>query len=104
MAPDGVRFGPIRWLRAMVVAVAEAATLRYEVVGFSNTAEDFNNLQPGREFSGIWTLRNTGNRAWDGDFRVAYLDRSLPETADAPRDRMGAKPISTCLLYTSRCV
>ena len=47
---------------------------------------------------------NTGNRAWDGDFRVAYLDRSLPETADAPRDRMGAKPISTCLLYTSRCV
>ena len=44
-----LRFGPIRWLRAMVVAVAEAATLRYEVVGFSNTAEDFNNLQPGRE-------------------------------------------------------
>ena len=102
VAPDGVRFGPIRWLRAMVVAVAEAATLRYEVVGFSNTAEDFNNLQPGREFSGIWTLRNTGNRTWDGDFRVAYLDRSLPETADAPRDRMGAKPISTLRQLSGR--
>ena len=94
-APDGARFGPVRWLRAVVVAVAEAATLRYDVLSFTNTAGDFNNLQPGRQFSGVWTLRNSGNRAWDGDFRVTILDRSLPETADAPRDRLGAKPIST---------
>ena len=101
-APDGARFGPIRWLRAAVVAVAEAATLRYEVVSFSNTAGDFNNLQPGREFSGIWTLRNTGNRAWSGDFRVTTVDRSLPETANVPRDRMGAKPINTLRQVSGR--
>ncbi len=101
-APDGRRFGPIRWLRAVVVAVAEAGALRYEVVSFENSAGDFNNLQPGRAFSGTWTLRNSGDRAWDGDFRVTYLDRSLSDTADTVRNPMGAKPISTLRQVSGR--
>ena len=101
-APDGRRFGPIRWLRAVVVAVAEAGTLRYEVVSFTNTAGDFNNLQPGQEFSGTWTLRNTGSRAWDGDFRVTYLDRPVDGTADTVRDPMGAKPVATLRQVSGR--
>src|SRR5690606_8388490 len=56
--PDGQAFGPIRWLRAVVVAAA--GSLSYDLLGFRNTAGDFNNLQPGRQFSGIWTLRNSG--------------------------------------------
>ena len=101
-APDGQHFGPIRWLRAVVVAVAEAGTLRYEVVSFSNTAGDFNNLQPRQEFSGTWTLRNTGDRAWDGDFRVTYLDSAVNDTANTVRDPMGAKPIATLRQVSGR--
>jgi hypothetical protein len=87
--PDGRRFGPIRWLRAVVVAAAEK--LRYDLLGFRNSAGDFNNLQPGRQFSGVWTIRNSGDRAWNGDFRVAYVDSSTADTAQTPRNTMGAR-------------
>jgi hypothetical protein len=87
--PDSVRFGPIRWLRAVVVAAA--GSLKYDVLGFSNSAGDHNNLQPGRQFSGVWTLRNSGERAWNGDFRVAYVDESTADTAQTPRDRLGSE-------------
>lgn len=90
-APNGRRFGPIRWLRAVVVAAA--GTLKYDVLGFRNTAGDFNNIQPGRQFSGIWTLRNTGTVAWTGDFRLAYVEEPTAETASISRDPMGAKPL-----------
>ncbi len=88
---DGKPFGPIRWLRAVVVA--EAGSLRYDSIGFRNTAGDFNNLQPGRQFSGIWTIRNSGGRTWNGDFRVVYLDAPAAETSETQRDMMGAKPV-----------
>jgi len=90
-APDGARFGPVRWLRAVVVAQPDA--LKYEVLRFDNTAGDFNNLQPGRQFTGIWTLRNTGTQPWSGDFRVTYVDQSTPETAGTARTALGAKPV-----------
>ena len=89
--PDGQRFGPVRWLRAVVVA--EAGTLAYELVRFTNSAGDFENLQPGREFSGIWTIRNSGSRAWNGNYRVVYLDGPVADTNLLPRDMMGAKPV-----------
>jgi hypothetical protein len=89
--PGGRRFGPIRWLRAVVVA--EAASLKYEVLGFTNSAGDFNNVQPGRQFSGVWTLRNMGERTWNGDFHVAYVDASTADTTGTARDMLGAKPV-----------
>lgn len=91
--PDGQRFGPVRWLRAVVVG--RAASLAYETVGFRNTAGDFNNLQPGRQFSGIWTIRNSGGRTWNGDFRVAYMDAPAADTSAMLRDPMGAKATYT---------
>lgn len=91
VGPDGRPFGPIRWLRAVVVK--SAASLGYEVLGFANSAGDFNNLQPGRRFSGTWTLRNNGTRAWNGDFRIAYSDAPTADTIQVPRDPMGAKPL-----------
>lgn len=90
-APDGRRFGPIRWMRAVVVAAAEA--LKYDLLGFSNSAGNFNNLQPGQQFAGIWTVRNAGARAWEGEFRVVYQDQPVADTAQLSRDVMGAKPI-----------
>ena len=90
-APGGRRFGPIRWLRAVVVA--DAGSLRYDLIAFKNSAGDFNSLQPGRQFRGLWTVQNSGSRSWNGDFRVAYVDASTAETAQTPRDMMGAKAV-----------
>ncbi len=98
--PDGQRFGPIRWLRAVVVP--PTGSLSYQLVRFDNSAGDFNNLQPGREFSGVWTLRNSGERAWNGDFRVAYVDESTAETSGAARDRLGGKARYTLREVTGR--
>lgn len=89
--PDGQRFGPTRWLRAAVVT--QAGSLSYDVLGFENSAGDFNNLQSGHRFTGTWTLRNTGSRAWTGEFRVAYSDAPTPDTTQLPRDPMGAQPV-----------
>ncbi|CUS02763.2 protein of unknown function [Candidatus Promineifilum breve] len=100
VGPDGAPFGPLRWLRAAVVAAAEA--LSYDVLGFRNTAGAFNDLQPGRQFSGIWTLRNTGRRAWNGDFRVVYVDAATADTAQTAHDRMGAKPVYALRQLTGR--
>ncbi len=88
--PDGRRFGPVRWMRAVVVA--QPGRLGYDVLSFVNSAGDFNNLQPGRQFTGEWKLRNTGTRGWSGDYRVAYYDAPTADTAALPRDRMGAAP------------
>ena len=91
VGPDGQPFGPVRWLRAAVVT--HAGSLSYDLLGFQNSAGDFNNLQPGRQFSGTWTLRNSGTRDWNGDFRVVYSDAPTADTTQTPRDAMGAKPV-----------
>ena len=88
---DGRRFGPVRWLRAVVVA--QAGSLSYDLLGFHNTAGDFNNLQPSQQFSGTWSLRNNGTRTWNGNFRVIYSDAPTADTTHLPRDNMGAKPV-----------
>jgi len=95
VAPGGAPFGPLRWLRAVVVSAAEAPTLKAERVAFRNSVVDYESLQPGRQFTGIWTMRNTGTRSWTGAFRIAYLDQPTAETTNTPRDRLGAKPVYT---------
>jgi hypothetical protein len=89
--PAGQPFGPVRWMRAVVVSAAE--TLRYDVLGFHNSAGDFNNLQPGRQFSGVWTLKNTGTAPWTTDFRLVYLDEPTADTKQIARDPMKAKRV-----------
>lgn len=102
VAPDGTPFGPIRWLRAVVIKAAEVATLKYEVGKFRNSAGDPDSLQPGRQFSAIWPLTNTGTRSWTGDFRVAYVDAGVAGTAGVPRDRLNAKPVYSLQQVTGR--
>jgi hypothetical protein len=98
--PAGKQFGPIRWMRAIVVSAAE--TLRYDVLGFRNSAGDFNNLQPGRQFSGVWTLKNTGTAPWTSDFRLVYLDEPTADTQQTARDKMGAKPVYSLKQISNR--
>ncbi len=99
-APDGRRFGPVRWMRAVVVA--RPGSLSYDVLSFQNSAGDFHNLQPGRQFSGIWTIRNSGRRTWNGDFRVVYVDAPVADTSALLRDPMGAEPAYTLRQLSGR--
>lgn len=97
---EGHRFGPVRWMRLQVVSAA--GDLQYELLGFRNTAGDFNHLQSGRQFSGVWTLRNTGRAPWTGDFRIVYLDQPVADTKQTARNPMGVKPITTLRQVANR--
>ncbi len=95
-APDGRRFGPIRWLRAVVAgdaAVAPGETLAYQSLDFKNSVDNFDNMLPGRQFSATWTLRNSGTRSWSGDFQVAYVDQDATGSPQTVRDPMGAQQV-----------
>lgn len=103
--PAGQDFGPVRWMRAVVVATAPetaAEKLAYEMVNFANSAANFNNIQPGRQFTGSWTLRNTGTAPWSGDFKVVYLDKATPDTQNMARSQMGAPAAATLRRLTGR--
>jgi hypothetical protein len=94
----GQRFGPVRWLRAVVSGAAPAAGAgkpSYQVVRFDNSVTNFENMQPGRQFAGTWILRNTGSSAWSGDFQVAYLDEATADTTNSVRSQMGAQAVAT---------
>jgi hypothetical protein len=104
-APDGHRFGPIRWLRAIVtgdVAVAPSWTLAYESLAFKNSIDNFDNMLPGRQFSATWTLRNTGTRPWSGDFQIAYVDRDTGTSPQTVRDPMGTQLVTTLRQVSGR--
>ncbi len=75
----GKRFGPIRWLRAVI----PTSSLSYAVDNFVNTVGDYNNVQPGQQFTATWTLRNTSATAWSGDFVFANIETHVEATTDA---------------------
>lgn len=95
--PEGERFGPIRWLRAVVTAVTPgdgAAELAYQMIAFENSVENFKDMQPGRQFAGLWTLRNSGTATWTGDFEIVYVDEVAVDTALSARSQMGAPAVA----------
>lgn len=91
--PEGQRFGPIRWLRAVVSGTASVTSpgtnFACEFIEFTNSILNHNNLSPGRQFKGTWVLRNTGTASWSGDFKVAYLDKATTDTQNSARSQMG---------------
>ena len=103
-APDGRRFGPVRWMRLVVPTASPGpeATLEYQMVHFVNSVANFNNMQAGQQFTAKWTVRNTGTAAWSGDFRVAYLDKSVADTQNHSPNPMGAPTIATLRQLTGR--
>ncbi len=89
---NGRFFGPIRWLRAVVVVVGKP--LAYiQTVPLQNSVSNSNHMQPGRQFSGTWTLRNSGWKTWSGDFQIAYIDQAINATAHVARNQMGAPSV-----------
>lgn len=98
--PDGQPFGPIRWMRAVVTKTAvptppPPVTHAYKVIEFTNSVPNFNNMQPGRQFTGNWVLQNVGDAPWFGDFQIAYVDAATSDTEALARSQMGAPAIST---------
>ncbi len=95
--PDGRRFGPIRWTAAQVTG-----GLDYELLRFQNSVADYENMQPGRQFTGSWTLRNNGAGAWTGDTRLVFTDLHRAETEGRILSAMGADPSITLRELTGR--
>ena len=103
--PDGQRFGPVRWMRAVVSGSPPPEgdpTLSYQSVDFENSVANFESMSPGRQFSGKWTFRNTGTAVWSGDFQVVYLDKSTAETANSSRSRMGSPIVAKLRAVSGR--
>ena len=93
-APDGNRFGPIRWLQPVVTG--EAITVEemhhaYQWLNFKNSEVNYNQMTPGQKFSGTWMIKNTGSHPWPGNFQVVYVERSTADSQEAVRDQMGAQ-------------
>jgi hypothetical protein len=79
-----------------------AGSLAYQMLTFKNSVDSFDNMLPGRQFSGTWTIQNTGTRTWSGDFSIAYLDQATDNTLDAVRDLMSADSSYTLRELTGR--
>lgn len=100
-SPDGQRFGPVRWMR-LVVPEAAGGSLAYQSVTFSNSVQNYHNMQPGHQFAAKWTLKNTGTAVWTGDFQVAYLNTAVSDTQNRTLDQMGAPAVTSLRALTGR--
>jgi hypothetical protein len=74
---------------------AEAASHAYEFVRFENSANDYTNVQPGRQFTASWTVRNSGSGPWLGDFQLAYAEQHVAQTEGQALSPLGAPPVLT---------
>jgi hypothetical protein len=76
--------------------------LSYQMVQFANSVPNFNDLQPGQQFSGTWTLRNTGSTAWPGNWRLVYVDTPTADTQTAVSHPMSGPTNSSLRDRTGR--
>jgi hypothetical protein len=72
------------------------------MVQFSNSVANFNNMQPGQQFTGTWTLRNTGSTAWPGSLQVVYVEPARPIRKRPFPNPMGAPATTTLQEMTGR--
>jgi hypothetical protein len=79
-----------------------SASLDYQMVQFTNSIPNFNNLQPGQQFRGTWTLRNTGSSAWPGNWRLVYVDSPTADTQTAVSHPMSGPTNSSLRDRTGR--
>jgi hypothetical protein len=79
-----------------------APAFAYQMVNFAHSVANFDNMQPGQQFTGTWTLRNTGTAVWSNDFRAVYVDQSAADTQTATRAMMGAPASSSLRALTGR--
>ncbi|MCA9918090.1 MAG: hypothetical protein KC445_09065, partial [Anaerolineales bacterium] len=100
-AANGQRFGPVRWMR-LVVPQTTGTPLAYRMVAFKNSVANFNSMQPGQQFTAVWTLQNMGTAVWTGDFQIACLATGVPDTQTRTANPMGAPAVNTLRALTGR--
>ncbi|MDT8304766.1 MAG: NBR1-Ig-like domain-containing protein [Anaerolineae bacterium] len=95
---------PIQAAEANVIERAGVATgsHAYEFLSFENSAGDYANVQPGRQFTATWVVRNSGAAPWSGDFGLAYSDEPVTQTAGQARSAQGAPPAFTLRQLSGR--
>jgi hypothetical protein len=95
---------PIQAAEAAVIERAGAASgsHAYEFLSFENSAGDYTNVQPGRQFTATWAVRNSGAGPWSGEFRLAYSDEPVTQTAGQARSPLGAPTANTFRQLTGR--
>jgi murein DD-endopeptidase MepM/ murein hydrolase activator NlpD len=88
---------PIQAAEANVIERAGVAGAghAYDFLSFENTAGDYTNVQPGRQFTATWVVRNSGAAAWTGDFQLAYSDEPVTQTVGQARTPLGAPPAAS---------
>ncbi|MCP4426811.1 MAG: hypothetical protein GY803_20175 [Chloroflexi bacterium] len=93
----GDRFGPMREMRIIVAPPTTKALgeLTYEVVDFSNSDPNYNDMQAGKPFTGTWILKNNGIDSWSGDFKIVASPGAVADTYDARFDLMGLAEFNT---------
>ncbi len=74
----------------------------YQFLCFNNSAGDYMNVQPGRQFTATWVVRNSGDGPWSGDFQLAYAAQSVPQTAGQALSPLGAPPSMTLRQLSGR--
>ena len=52
------------------------------------SASDLDQLEPGAPFEVTWTVRNSGEAAWDASTQLVYTDESYADTADIPHTNL----------------
>lgn len=52
-----------------------------QAICVSTSPEDFTVMTPNQDFDAVWTIKNTGKRAWNADFYYKYK----PEGSDIPK-------------------
>ena len=98
---SGRRFGPVRWMR-LVVPETAGTSLAYSMVDFRNSVANYNNMQPGQQFTAKWTLQNTGTAVWRGGFQIAYQDAAVSDTQNRIPNQMGAPAVTTLRALAGR--
>ena len=76
--------------------------LTYQMVQFTNSVANFNNMQPGQQFTGTWTLRNTSGEVWPGNLQIVYVETNTSDTETAVAHPMGAPATITLQEMTGR--
>ncbi len=48
----------------------------------STSPKDYQHMQPGVDFDGVWTLKNTGKVTWNDKYYIKFVSGNIPHSSD----------------------
>lgn len=98
-APNETLFGPVRWVKGKVAprpgSTVNPGTHDVQFVSFRNSVVGYEKMEPGRAFTGMWRIKNSGDVAWTGDYRLAFTPSTHPKTFGREVLNLADKPFFT---------